>query len=295
MDTIGLREVTALDMTLDKFTRTSGTRSPVAPSMSLENRRDVAQMRHALPSVISMILVKPKIGPSLSLSLCQSLFLFREQLMWRPLVSTRCRRQERFGPRKFQSRVLHHTPSDPMELIDDQIDLTSISYTRPSWPGSSWLVVSVIEVNDYQIPASGAPARISVFLFLMRLSSTWLDSRSNWTVDGDYFFFPLLFSPFFSFFFFFNTTLDLSRFSPRVESWTTPRDEATRSLPKRTRARTGGPKTAFHDVESALVNLITDQQISQSPLRRRVWTRAGTVSVWQRCVRTMFSNRVFSV
>ena len=88
-----------------------------------------------------MTLVKPKIGTfSLSLSVCVCVrfsFCSADSLCDGPLVLTRCRRQERFGPRKFQSRVLHHTLSDPMELIDDQIDLTSISYTRPSWPGSS--------------------------------------------------------------------------------------------------------------------------------------------------------------
>lgn len=135
MDTIGPREVTALDMTLDKFTRTSGTRfasGPLDVSREPTGRRADAP-RSSLRNIYDPRKTEDRPFLSLPLSLCVCFsFCSAERLMRRPLVSTRCRRQERFGPRKFQSRVLHHTLSDPMELIDDQIDLTSIPYTRPS-------------------------------------------------------------------------------------------------------------------------------------------------------------------
>lgn len=103
-----------------------------SPSTSLEDD-GMSRRCGALFPIISMALVKPKIAYAY-LSRPPSLFpAYMTSVRLDPLSSTGT-----LGPAKISIQGAPSHAVRPTELIDDQIDLTSISYTRPSWPVSSW-------------------------------------------------------------------------------------------------------------------------------------------------------------
>lgn len=185
MDTIGLRRVTVLDMTLDKFTRTPVMRSPLPLDVS-RGRWHVAQMRDALPyNIYGSRKTEDRLRIPLAFSV--SLSCLYDVRSFRPAVVNRnAWAGENFNPgcsitRRPTDRI-NRRPNRPNEHL-----LHASLVTR------FVLVVSVIEVNDYRTRVT-APALISVFLFLMRsLTLSLLSQIAPELADREFF----LFSSFF--------------------------------------------------------------------------------------------------